>query len=307
MDAVLLAGGFGTRLRPLTYTRPKPLLPVAGRAMVEWVLDRLPPEVDHVIVAVNWQAEALRRYFAASPRKLRFTVVEEAEPLGTGGAVGNCRDHLSSEWFFVLNADIVSSMDLGALLAARSSERAGILSLRDVPRADTVHFGAAEIGDSDDTATQLTGFVEKPSNPELAPSTLINAGAYLLHRQILQWIPEGKLVSMEKEVFPRLLPDKLWGVPFVGEWIDVGDPARLLAANKMLGGGDDVVGQNCAISGTLNQCIVGDNVTVLAGVHLENCVVGDGETVTQSQRDARIWTKAVPPGYPEKQVGNAIG
>src|SRR5438876_10030406 len=98
MDAILLAGGYGTRLRPLTYTRPKPLLPVAGRPMVEWVLDRLPPEVHRVVVAVNWKAQALGAYFQERERKrgqrLDFVVVREEEPLGTGGAVKNCEPHL---------------------------------------------------------------------------------------------------------------------------------------------------------------------------------------------------------------------
>ena len=138
MDAILLAGGFGTRLRPLTYTRPKPLLPVAGRPMVEWVLDRLPPEVRRVVVAVNWKAQALGTYFATRDvkgkgRRVEFVVVKEDEPLGTGGAVKNCQAHLTSDRFFVLNADIVSTMDLAALAAAHKAHGAvGTISLKEV-------------------------------------------------------------------------------------------------------------------------------------------------------------------------------
>jgi mannose-1-phosphate guanylyltransferase len=143
VDAILLAGGFGTRLRPLTYTRPKPLLDVAGRPMVEWVLDRLPPEVRRVIVAVNWKAQALGAHFASRPRgRADFVVVKEDEPLGTGGAVKNCEPYLTSDRFLVLNADIVSGMDLHRLVAAHKAAGAvGTISLKEVEPAEVVNYG----------------------------------------------------------------------------------------------------------------------------------------------------------------------
>src|SRR5688572_23823777 len=240
MDAILLAGGYGTRLRPLTYTRPKPLLPVAGRPMVEWVLDRLPEETRRVIVAVNWRAGDLRRYFGSSPRDLEFIVVEEDTPLGTAGAVANCAKHIESDDFLVLNADIVSSMDLAALAQLRRIEEAPCaISLKEVPEAELRNFGVvrpapppgcAEMPE----AVRVSGFVEKPKDPGQAPSRLANAGAYCLSRDVLDLIPKGQLVSMEKEIFPQLIPKGFWGLPFEGHWIDVGDPYRLVAAGKIL-------------------------------------------------------------------------
>ena len=327
MDAILLAGGFGTRLRPLTYTRPKPLLEVAGRPMVEWVLDRLPPEVRRVIVAVNWKAQALGAHFAARPRgRTDFVVVKEEEPLGTGGAVKNCEPYLTSDRFLVLNADIVSGMDLGALVAAHKAANAvGTISLKEVEPADVVHYGVVRTaGEGPQGAVRIAEFVEKPKDPAQAPSRLINAGAYVLERRVLERIPAGRLVSLEKEIFPTLIPEGFYGLPFAGHWIDVGDPARLRQAGQALAPGfragpdtriapdalfqDSVAGANCSIGpgARVERCVLGDRVTVRPGVSLSDCVVGDGEVVAANAAGARIWSKPVPAGYPDQQVGNAI-
>lgn len=332
MDAILLAGGFGTRLRPLTYTRPKPLLPVAGRPMVEWVLDRLPPDVRRVVVAVNWKAQALGTYFATrdvkgKARRVEFVVVKEDEPLGTGGAIKNCESHLTSDRFMVLNADIVSTMDLGALAAAQRAHKAvGAISLKEVEPADVVNFGVVRPGGeaAPDGAIPIAEFVEKPKDPAQAPSRLINAGAYVLDRSVLGLIPKGRLVSLEKEIFPQLLAQGFWGLPFNGTWVDVGEPRRLAEASREMdarfvaGPGSkvapdaklvrSVLGRDCAVrpGAVLEDCILGDGVTVDTGVHLKDCVVGDGEFVRHGATGHRIWTRPVPVGYPDKQVGNAI-
>lgn len=336
MDAILLAGGFGTRLRPLTYTRPKPLLPVAGRPMVEWVLDRLPPEVRRVVVAVNWKAQALGTYFAnreakGKGRRIEFVVVKEDEPLGTGGAIKNCQAHLASDRFLVLNADIVSTMDLGALAAAHKAHGGAVtISLKEVAQEDVVHYGVIKPGGAaaPDGAVPIADFVEKPRDPSHAPSRLINAGAYVLDRKVLDLIPAGRLVSLEKEIFPQVLAGAagggFWGLPFDGHWIDVGDPKRLADASHALdphfkaGPGSRIaagarltrslLGRDCSIGdgAHLEDCILGDGVTVDVGVHLKDCVVGDGERVRHDATGQRIWTRATPAAYPEKQVGNAL-
>ncbi|HUR63456.1 MAG TPA: NDP-sugar synthase [Candidatus Thermoplasmatota archaeon] len=332
MDAILLAGGYGTRLRPLTYTRPKPLLPVAGRPMLEWVLDRLPPEVHRVVVAVNWRAQALGTYFqqratrAAGDRR-EFIVVKEDEPLGTGGAVKNCERHLTGDRFFVLNADIVSAIDMGAMVAAHKLHGGvGTISLKEVEPAEVVHYGVIKPAGPAHAggAIPIADFVEKPKDPEQAPSRLINAGAYLLNRSVLDLLPEGRMVSMEKEVFPHLIPQGFYGLPLHGHWIDVGDPQRLRQASRTLDPGfrfgpgtrladgarfeDSLAGRDChvGVGASLERCILGDGVTVRDGVRLTDCVVGDNEAVGHDAKDARIWTKPVPPGYPQKQVGNAL-
>ncbi len=326
MDAIVLAGGFGTRLRPLTYTRPKPLLPVAGRPMLDWVLDRLPPEVDHVILAVNWLAEELEAYAHEAGLGVKVTVIRETEPLGTAGAVANCAHAITSDKVFVLNGDIVSDMDLQAQLHAHNvNDAVATISLREVEPEEVVHFGVAEVAhDASHGAVKLAGFVEKPSRPQDAPSRLINAGAYLLERSVIDAIPKGRMVSMEKEIFPILLGQGMYGHAFQGSWIDVGDPARLLQAahhvdpeysvGRDTNVADDVVienavtGDRCDLASgvVLRDTILGDDVRIAAGVILEGCVVGDGEVVAASATDARIWTRPKPAGYPDKQVGNAL-
>jgi mannose-1-phosphate guanylyltransferase len=331
MDAIILAGGYGTRLRPLTYTRPKPLLPVAGRPMVEWVIDRLPPEVKRVIVAVNWKAQALGTYLQNRPSKAagdrrEFIVVKEDEPLGTAGAVKNCEKFLTGDAFFVLNADIVSRMDLAAMLKAhRAAKAVGTIALKEVEQADVVNFGVIQPGATTAAGTtEIKGFVEKPKDPALAPSRLINAGAYLLERRVLGLIPAGKMVSMEKEIFPHLIPQGFHGFGIDGPWVDVGDPKRLLAACHVLDphfkAGPDfrmgdhasftgsVAGRDCLLrpSAHVEGSVLGDGVTVNAGVHVKDCVVGDGEVVRESVTGQRIWTRPVPAGYPASQVGNAL-
>lgn len=326
MDAILLAGGYGTRLRPLTYTRPKPLLPIAGRPMVEWVLDRLPREVKRLIVTVNWRAQDLGTHFARSSRRMEFVVVKEDQPLGTAGAVKNCERHIQSDRFLVLNADIVSAMDMQALAdSQRRHGGPGTISLKEVEAADVVHYGVIEPGESDGAgAVQIKRFVEKPKDPSQAPSRLINAGAYCLDRSVLGLIPPGRMSSMEKEIFPQLIPQGFWGLPFQGAWIDVGDPARLRAAARHLDPSkvagrdsrvspqasivDSVLGESCFVGpgAVIERSVLGDRVTVGANVRIVDCVVGDGENVRTDQTGARVWSRPVPSGYPEKQVGNAL-
>lgn len=322
MEAVLLAGGFGTRLRPLTYTRPKPLLPVGGRPMLEWVLDRLPAEVTKVIVAVNWQAERLEKYFANADHPFETMVVRESEPLGTAGAVQNCAEHLTSDRFFVLNADIVSDMDLeGQLQQHIETGAKGTISVKEVPLEDVVNFGV--IAPHDDDPRRIQHFVEKPKDPKDAPSRLINAGAYLLERSVLELIPKGEMVSMEKDIFPQLLATGLYGHRFDGTWIDVGDPTRLRLAAAHVSDQwhgvdaaiaptarvrDSVAGVNLTVgeAATIERCVIGDNVTIAPEALLRDCVIGDNETVDADAEGVRIWTQERPAGYPNKQVGNAL-
>lgn len=286
--------------------------------MLEWVLDRLPSEVTKVIVAVNWQAEKLEAYFENSDRDLEFAVVREDKPLGTAGAVKNCAEHLTSDQFFVLNADIISDMDLeGMIRMHREKGSHCTIALKEVPEAEVVNYGVIQPNPED--ADRVIGFVEKPKDPSLAPSRLINAGAYLLNHDVLDLIAEDTMVSMEKEIFPQLLEPGFYGVPFDGYWMDVGTPERLLEASAHLskewhGAGSKVLGEatnsaaganlHVAAGVSIKGCVMGDNVTINANV--ENCVIGDGETVEEETKNLRVWSKPLPEGYPDKQVGNAL-
>ena len=288
MQAVILAGGQGTRLRPLTNTCPKPLLPVANVPIIRRIIDKMPADVDEVLLAVNYRLEQLAEYFATHDVGRKVTLVEEKDPLGTAGAIKNVAQHIRGT-FFVFNGDILDSLDLDAFRKFHEARGgAGSLALWKV--SDPRHFGVMEMrGD------RITRFVEKPETKEQAPSNLANAGTYLLEPEVLDAIPSGKAVSIERETFPDLLgrDRKLHGFEFSGFWVDCGRPETYLRANEavlrasgrnvLLGEGtsnkgatlDDwaVVGQNCSL---------GADVEVARSVLLDGVVVGNNVSIKDS-------------------------
>lgn len=229
MQAVILAGGMGTRLRPLTWTRPKPLLPIANVPMIRHIIDRLPAEVDTVVVAVNYQFEMLDDYFRAEDVGRDVVLIEEKEPLGTGGAIKNVEKEITGS-FFVFNGDIIDNLDLDAFLRFHRSKGAtGSLSLFRV--ADPRAYGVVALDGS-----RITQFVEKPEKPETAPSNLANAGTYILEPEVFDAMLPEQVLSVERDVFPKLIAEdkQLHGFPFNGYWIDCGRPETFLKANEVV-------------------------------------------------------------------------
>jgi len=227
MQALILTGGFGTRMRPLTYTVPKPLLPIVDRPMVEHILDRLPREVNKVVLASNYKIDRIEEYFAGCDHPFEVLVVDEPEPRGTGGAIRNAEEHIDEE-FFVFNGDIITSLDLTDL-AAFHRERGGIGTLAAWEVEDPTAFGIMDIGDDG----RIRRFKEKPG-PEEVFSRWINAGTYLLEPEIMDHIPPARKVSIEREVFPNVLDKGLNGFPFTGYWVDCGKPHQFLDANRLV-------------------------------------------------------------------------
>jgi mannose-1-phosphate guanylyltransferase len=172
MEAIILAGGFGTRLRPLTYTRAKSLLPIMNTPMISYLLNMLPDEVDTVILAVNYRKNQIESYLKSLDLDKKIIVNDEPKPLGTGGAVKFAEDHLSDR-FFVLNSDIICSLDLSKMMQFHKDKNA-MATISLWPVDNVSEFGVVDVKDDGN----ITGFVEKPK-PEDAPSNLINAGAYL--------------------------------------------------------------------------------------------------------------------------------
>ena len=231
MKAIILAGGFGTRLRPLSCTRPKLMFPVANRPLLDWTLERLSKAgVDTVVLAVNYMAEALEKYFKRNRYGMKIIYSRELKPLGTGGPIKKAEGFLRSgdDPFWVLNGDILSRIDYNALLNFhRENGGDATIALREVE--DPSRFGVVELNESN----QILRFVEKPK-PEEAPSNLINAGIYLMKPEVFDLIPEGK-VSTEREIFPIMANErKLYGFRFDGMWIDTGVPSDFLEANRMM-------------------------------------------------------------------------
>ncbi len=305
MQFVVIAGGFGTRLRPLTLRRPKALVPLLNRPQILHVLDRLPPDCDRVIVAVNYMYERVRDYFEALDTDVEVVVVNEPEPLGTAGAIKNVEEHVTGT-FAVANGDVIDSIDFGAF--AKFHRRSGaIASIGVAPVKDPSSFGVVAL-DGD----RVTRFVEKPPQGE-APSNLANAGRYLFEPEIFDAIPRGRAVSLEREVFPALLPRGVFAFREDGFWSDAGTLPAYLEAQRLLlehggagvGKGAELlwdtlppvlVGPGCFVEARLGPsvvlgrgCKVGRsvirNATLLEGVsvddkvEIEGSVVGDGAGV----------------------------
>lgn len=288
MQAVILAGGFGTRLRPLTLTCPKPLVPVANVPIIRRIVEKLPDDVDKVVLAVNYKLEQLRAYFDANDVGREVVLVEEKEPLGTAGAIKNVESEIDGP-FFVFNGDILDSLDLRAFRRFHEQRRAfGSLALWHVD--DPRHFGVMEMeGD------RIRRFVEKPETREAAPSSLANAGTYLLEPEVFDYIPAAKSVSVERETFPAILADgkALHGFPFQGYWVDAGRPDTYLHANQtllkaagrnvLLGPGTthhDARFDEWAVVGA--RCKLGANVTIARSVICEGAIIGSNVTIKDS-------------------------
>lgn len=293
MQALILAGGEGTRLRPLTYTVPKPVLPLAGRPHVAYVIDWLQRHgVDDVVVSCGFLAEGMRKALAELEPGVEIRYAEEPDARGTAGAIRFAEDMLGDR-FLVLNGDVLCDLDLTALIAQhdRTGARTTI-ALYPVP--DPTGYGLVRRRDDG----EITEFLEKPE-PEQVDTDEINAGAYLLERSVLDRIPPDRAVSIEREVFPELIGDGLFGIRLEGYWIDIGTPDRFLEANwdiledrveTVVGAGireATMVGEGCEISSDAElraPCVIGAGGTVAAGAVIERSVLLDGCTVGEGVR-----------------------
>ena len=314
MQALILAGGEGTRLRPLTSTVPKPVVPLVGRPFIAYMIEWLRGHgVDDVILACGFMADGVRAVLGdGSLLGVRLRYVEEPSPLGTGGALKYAED-LLQERFFMLNGDVLSDMDLTAQL--RQHEQTGArATLALMPVDDPSSYGL--VRRSEDLSVRQ--FVEKPSSDEI-DTHLVNAGAYILHRDVLDGMaPAGTKTSIERDVFPTLVGKGLYGYEASGYWMDIGTPERYLQATYEIlerdvktevgqriaeAGGVLCEGDNGELSGTVHapavvgagcrlaataivgaRTVLGRGVTVGAGAHIDNSVILDGSTVGAGTR-----------------------
>ncbi len=234
MQALVLVGGEGTRLRPLTLTQPKPAIPLVDRPFIRFMLEWLGRHsVESVVLACGFRADDLRSALGDSvPGGPEIAYLEEREPLGTAGPIRLAADQgLLADRFLVLNGDVLSDLDLTAHLAAHV-ERDAVASLALYAVKDPSAYGLVRL--ADDGAVQA--FVEKPDPAEI-DTNLVNAGAYVLDRAAVDLIAPGRAVSIEREVFPRLVRQGLYGLALEGYWMDIGTPARYLQASwDILGG-----------------------------------------------------------------------
>ena len=290
VDAVVLVGGLGTRLRPLTLSAPKPMLPTAGVPFLTHLLSRIcEAGVEHVVLGTSYRAEVFSEHFGdGSALGLDLEYVVEAEPLGTGGGIRNVADRLRGDTALIFNGDVLSGVDLRALLARHADAGADVtlyLTKVDDPRA----FGCVPT-DPDD---RVQAFLEKDPDPV---TDQINAGTYVFRRAVVDAIPAGRPVSVERETFPGLLASGATVIGFVDTtyWRDIGKPADLVAGSADLVRG---LAPSAAVPGPVGESLVlpgasvsteavlcggttvGAGCVVAAGVTLDGAVLFDGVSV----------------------------
>src|SRR6476646_2620345 len=217
MQALILAGGQGTRLRPLTSNIPKPVVPLVGRPLISYMLEWLRGHgVDDVILSCGFMADGVRSVLGdGEGLGIRLRYLEEPKPLGTGGALKFAED-LLDERFFMLNGDVLTDIDLSAQL--EQHERTGArATLALIPVEDPSAYGLVRREDD----CSVKEFVEKPG-PEQIDTNLINAGAYIIERNVLdEMAPAGTNISIERQVFPSLVGRGLFGYEANGYWLDI--------------------------------------------------------------------------------------
>lgn len=270
MKALLLAGGFGTRLRPLTYTRPKPLLPIANRPHIEHVFDLLRRHgISDVVLTTSYLAEAFGETVErALDDGMNVYVTHEEVGLGTAGALKNAEAEVGDETFLVFNGDVLTDVDLEGIVAFHR-DRGAQATILLTPVEDPSAFGVVPT----EADGRVTGFIEKPLREE-APTDQINAGVYVMEPSVLDRIPAGREWSLERALFPELVEE---GAPLYARstdayWMDVGSPDKYLKANM-----DAIDGRFRMHAGTA----VADGVTIDGSAQVSQSCLGAGATVAE--------------------------
>ncbi|MGH2734427.1 MAG: sugar phosphate nucleotidyltransferase [Actinomycetota bacterium] len=277
MKALILAGGYGTRLRPLTYTRPKHLLPIANRPHIEHVFDLLLRHgVDGVVLLTSYLAESFEDTVTnAARRGLRVEVTHEEEPLGTAGAIKNAEALVGDETFLCFNGDVLTNADLGAIVESHRL-RGAEATLTLTPVEDPSAFGVAHTDDEG----KVLGFIEKPA-PGEAPTNLISAGIYVFEPAILDRIPRGRVYSSEHELFPELVADgTMYALGSDAYWMDIGTPEKYLEANL-----DSLAGRfptEAVTEPGENVCVGLDVAQVARDARVSSSCLGRGSVVEEN-------------------------
>ena len=302
MQAIVLVGGEGTRLRPLTFGTPKPMVPIMNVPFLARTLERLHEVGIHdVILPAGYMPQAITEYFGDGSRLgMKITYVIEDEPLGTAGAIKNVEQHIDGP-FFVLNGDILTSLDLQKMIDFHK-EKGGLGVLHLIKVDDPSAFGCVV----HDESGRISQFVEKPPKGS-EPTNEVNAGTYLLEKDVLAMIPPGRNVSIERETFPKILTGDraLYAFTTDDYWVDLGRPEHYLNAHRdILSGamplknathiGDNVVidpsanlgpnvvlGTGCRIgaNATVRDSVLWENVTIEESAHVEEAIIASGSRI----------------------------
>jgi mannose-1-phosphate guanylyltransferase len=230
---LILAGGFATRLRPLSCTRPKTLFPIVNKPLLQLIFERLTQNnIEEAILAVNRQTafHIKQQRIPKLGLTVKYSIDPPKTPLGTAGPIKKAEKLLGhSEPFLVLNGDIFADLSYTEILQKHRENKA-LATIALCQAEDPTRYGVAELAENN----RIKRFIEKPAKGT-APTNLINAGIYALNPEIFQYIPKGKTVSMEREIFPKLVEEgQLYGHVFHGLWMDIGKPEEYLQINKIL-------------------------------------------------------------------------
>lgn len=306
---ILLVGGFGTRLKPLTDESPKPMLPVAGLPVTEHqILAAKKAGIHTLVLATSYLAEVFTPYFGDGAKwGMKILYAVEKEPLGTGGAIRNAAELLGrDEPMVIFNGDVLSRHSIADQIAFHIKNNADVtLHLIDVE--DARAFGCVPT----DSDGRVTAFLEKMDNPV---TNSINAGCYVFSPSVIDRIPLGKVVSVERETFPALVSSgrPVFGYKEQSYWLDVGTPAALFKGSRDLVNGDfqamadttiasdavitggTSIGARCSIGAAvrIDDCIIGDDVTIGDGVVLTHSFIAHGTRVAEGiQKSAHYLSK----------------
>ncbi len=280
---MILVGGEGKRLRPLTSTVPKPVVQLVDRPFISFMLEWLRGHgIDDVIMSCGFLADSVRSVLGdGSKMGIRLRFVEEDEPRGTAGAL-KLAEPMLDERFLMLNGDVLTDIDLSSQIAQHERTGArGTLAL--VPVADPSAYGLVIL----EQDRSVRAFVEKPSSNRTGEGNLISAGAYVLERDVLELVPADRNVSIEREVWPLLVGDGLYGFPSESYWLDIGTPARYLqgtfdiiegnvqtAVCERLGSDWLAIDEGAEVLGrAIPPAVLERGVRVAAGAHVGSLVV----------------------------------
>jgi len=282
MEAIILVGGLGTRLRPLTKTIPKPLLPLANVPMIERMIHNLPEKIDRIILAVSYGLKEMLEHFKKTNVGRKIIIVPEENPLGTGGAMKNCEQYLTGTTA-VFNGDVVSSIDLEKMIEYHQSMKAkGTLALWKVDNPN--RFGVVKFVNG-----EILEFQEKPPKGEEL-SNLINAGTYILEPEIINMIPANQKISIERDIYPKIVGNGLYGMAFEGYFIDAGTPQSYLEANfKLLEPNKESENKKIKNNVQIHEnskvidSIIGPNVIIGPNTIIEKCVISESVILADSK------------------------
>ena len=283
MQAVILVGGQGTRLRPLTLGTPKPMVPLANKPFVAYVLEHLKTNgIEDIVFSMGYLPDGIKDFFGdGGGFGMKVTYVVEDHPLGTAGAVKNVETHIRDGDFLVLNGDILTDLDIRGLIKYhQDNDAVGTITL--TPVEDPTAYGLVRTNDSG----EVQDFLEKPSWDEI-DTNLINAGTYVFRREVLDLIPPGVEYSFERGVFPQLVGKGLYGFRSTSYWMDIGTPEKYLQAHY------DIMEKSVETS--ISECLKNDFVCLQGDVRLEAgaklvppVIIGDGTTIRAGARIGRM-------------------